>query len=142
MTCDLCTEPAVIHLCEVHNGVGTDKHLCIKHGQQSGLHIPATSGSAQLFVNGIACASPEEAAARGVLDNLRGTRNFLRRYGRMPSTVNELREGMPLPNSGPCAQIDDAELLRELRRLDAMVQFIEVNHRLPTTKESKTLFLE
>jgi hypothetical protein len=139
MTCDLCDEPAVMHVCEIHDGVKTDRHLCVKHGQQAGLPNPATSVPGQWTVNGVACASQEQVVAQGLLDNLRGTRNFLRQHGRMPSTIKELKDGMSSPDDGPRAQIEEAGLLRELQRLDAMVRFIETNRRMPSRKEFNSL---
>src|SRR5689334_15047694 len=123
MTCDLCTEPATVHVCEIRDGVKTEKHLCAEHNEQ--IKIPNLAVG-QMAVNGVICSSVEEAAVQGILENLRGTRNFCRQHGRMPSSVEELEKGMSLPDEGPDAEINDPELLQEFRRLDALVRFIQM----------------
>ena len=64
----------------------------------------------QMLVNGVVCSTIEEATTRGILDNLRGTSNFARRHGRMAATVEELQEGMSLPDDVAGVEITDPDL--------------------------------
>jgi hypothetical protein len=70
-----------------------------------------------------------------VVDNLRGTANFVRRYGRMPASVGELEEGMGLVEPFPIAEEVDGELRRHLRQWDAVLDFHRRHGRLPRTSE-------
>ena len=133
LTRDVCGEPATIHLCEISHGKKTERHLCAEHAPEAGLPEVKVLVAGQLMVNGVACATAEEAATRGVLDNLRGTRNFLREYGRMPRQPEDLVQGMSLPDDGPAARIKDAALAREFARMDRTVRFIQAHGRIPRT---------
>ena len=137
MKCDLCDETATIHITEITDHVERARHLCHEHGesQMASLRPTEQAGKVQLFQNGVAVASPQEATVQAILDNLRGTRNFLRDHGRMPKNVNELLLGMAAPDDGAAAAIDDATLQREFNRMDAQVKFIQLHRRTPATME-------
>src|SRR6266702_4813972 len=110
-TCDVCGQPATVHATEIHDDKRTERHLCAVHAGEAGLpsdlvegiQIGATSGTFQ------------KALMEGMLDNLRGTANFIRRHGRLPSSLDDLKEGMALQGAFPGAEIDDAELKAKLQ---------------------------
>jgi hypothetical protein len=89
----------------------------------------------QMLVNGIVCSTVEEATTRGIWDNLRGTSNFARQHGRMPATVEELQEGMSLPDDAPGVEITDPELRAQLQWVDGLIAFCRAHGRMPQTPD-------
>jgi len=132
--CDACGRPAVVHEVEVRNGERVERHRCAEHGDWSGTEV-SVSNPGQMFVNGIPCSSVQEAVNRGVLDNLCGTANFARRHGRMPTSVDELLEGMALPDGFVEARITDTAVIAQLRYLDGLIDFCQTHGRLPQTPD-------
>jgi hypothetical protein len=135
MKCDICGNPATVHVCEIRFGKKTERHLCSRHAGAAEFAGAENLPPGQLLVNGTVCSSAQEAAVRGILDNLRGTRNFLRQHGRMPSNVDQVRQGMVLPDDGPVSYMMDEELLKEFGRLDATVRFIQEHGRMPESSD-------
>jgi hypothetical protein len=126
--CDICGQPASVHMTEIGDGRMVERHLCAKHGA-----IGGTKGLApgQILVNGVVCSTVEEATTRGILDNLRGTSNFAHQHGRMPATVEELQEGMSLPDDVAGVEITDPELRAQLKWVDGLIAFCRTNGRMP-----------
>jgi len=135
MNCDLCNNKATVHLCKIYDDVKTEQHLCAEHARKAGLALPSGMSLGQMMVNGVVCSTTQEATVQGILDNFRGMRNFLREHGRMPSSVEDLREGMALPDEGAAALIVDPELAARLQQWDGFVRFIQANGRMPTAEE-------
>jgi len=131
-TCDICGQPASVHMTEIHDGQKIERHLCTEHADVSGINGLAPG---QMLVNGVACSTVEEAATRGIMDNLRGTSNFARRHGRMPATVEELQEGMSLPDDVAGVAITDPELRAQLKWVDGLIAFCRAHGRMPQTPD-------
>lgn len=68
-----------------------------------------------------------------MMDNLRGTSNFARRHGRMPATVEELLEGMSLPDDVAGAEVSDPELQAQLKWVNGLIAFCRAHGRMPRT---------
>src|SRR4051794_34011897 len=111
-SCDICGQPASVHMTEIRDGHKVERHLCAEHGDISGMKGLAPG---QMLVNGVVCSTVEEATTRAILDNLRGTSNFAHRNGRMPATVDELQEGMSLPDDVAAVDVADPELRAQLK---------------------------
>jgi hypothetical protein len=127
-TCDVCGQPATVHSTEIRDGMTAERHLCAEHTDQEGLFGP-------LGPQGVVYSSVEAAVALGIVNNLRGTVNFIRRRGRLPSSVEELQEGMALHDDFTAVQIEDADLRRRLECLDGLIRFFQRHGRLPRTPE-------
>src|ERR1043166_4355068 len=110
--CDICGQPASVHMTEIRDGQKVERHLCAGHADANGIKLPAPG---QMLVNGVPCSTVEEATTRGITDNLLGTSNFAHRHGRMPATVQELQEGMSLPDHVAGVDIADPELRAQLK---------------------------
>jgi hypothetical protein len=130
-TCDVCGQPATIHATEIHDGEKTERHLCAAHAGEAGL----PGDLVERIQSGATAGSFQEALTRGMLDNFRGTANFIRRYGRLPSSVDDLKEGMALQGSFPSVAIDDAELKAKLQAMEGLIEFCETHGRMPQTLE-------
>jgi hypothetical protein len=89
----------------------------------------------QMVVNGVPCKTVEDAVTRGIMDNLRGTANFTRRHGRMPASVEELREGMALQDDVTGVEITDPEARAQLKYVDGLLKFCEAHGRMPRTPD-------
>jgi hypothetical protein len=120
-TCDFCDEAAVLHATEIVDGRTASRHLCARHAAEAGYGEVLTSAPATTRAAG---------AAESYIDNLRGTANFVRRYGHMPSSVTELMEGMALREPFPMADSIAPELQGPLRQWEALLRFYESHHRL------------
>jgi hypothetical protein len=129
-SCDICGQPASVHMTEIRDGQKVERHLCAEHSDVSGLQGLAPG---QMLVNGVVCSTVEEATTRGILDNLRGTSNFARRHGRTPATVEELQEGMSLPDDVAGVEIADLELRAQLKWVDGLIAFCRAHGRMPQT---------
>lgn len=126
--CDICGRPASLHLVEIHDDETVERHLCAEHAAASGIK---TAVPGQRFVNGVPCSTVEEGMTRGIMDNLRGTSNFARRHGRMPATVEELQEGMSLPDDIAGVEIREPELRAQLKWIDDLIAFCRAHGRMP-----------
>ena len=69
------------------------------------------------------------------MDNLRGTSTFARRHGRMPISVEELQEGMLLPDDVPGVEITDSDLRARLKWVDGVIAFCRAHGRMPQTPD-------
>jgi hypothetical protein len=132
-TCDVCGSPATVHETEIRDGAEVERHLCAEHADLSGISPGLAPG--QMVVNGVVCSTVEEAAMRGAIDNLRGTANFMRRHGRMPGSVEELREGMALQDDAAGVEIADPTVLAQLKWIDALIEFCKTHGRMPQTPD-------
>jgi hypothetical protein len=117
----------------IDHGRETSGRLCARHATEAGYGELARRASEA--PPAVAAPGPGQPAAVGVVNNLRGTANFLRRHGRMPSSVAELTEGMNLREPFPTAAIADPELRRFLDEADAVLRFYEAQGRLPRGPE-------
>ena len=61
--------------------------------------------------------------------------NYTRRHGRMPASVEELREGMALPHDSGAAQIADSEVRAQLEYVDGLIDFCQSHGRMPQTPD-------
>jgi len=129
MNCELCDKRATIHICEIDEGVKSEKHLCEEHGQQ----VEMVKYSYE--VNCVQASPVSTTVSKSTMRTFRGGRNFLRKYGRMPESAEEWREGQTIPDDVPMAVIEDPEVLREFRRLDALVSFMQLRGRMPSRDE-------
>jgi hypothetical protein len=130
--CDICGQPASVHMTEIRDGQTVERHLCAEHADVSGIKGLAPG---QMLVNGVPCSTVEEATIRGIMDNLRGTSNFARRHGRMPATVEELQEGMSLPDGIAGVEITDSDLRAQLKWVDGLLAFCRAHGRMPQTPD-------
>ena len=116
--CDICGQPASMHMTEIRDGQKVERHLCVEHADVASLKGLAPG---QMLVNGVVCSTVEEATTRGIMDNLRGTSNFAHRSGRMPATVEELQGGMSLPDDVAGIEITDPKLRAQLNWVDGLI---------------------
>ena len=123
-TCDLCAQPATVHMTEIRNGQKSERHLCVAHAGQAGIQLPS-----------------QEHGTKGMLDNLRGTARFIRRHGRPPSSVEELREGMAPDGDFPIVEIGDAALRQKVEWMEGLIAFGETHGRMPQTAEEWAQFV-
>ncbi|MDB5294436.1 MAG: hypothetical protein JWO31_419 [Phycisphaerales bacterium] len=130
--CDDCGRPASVHVTEIRDGQKVERHRCAEHAGVAG-----TKGLApgQMLANGVPCSTVEEAMTRGMMDNLLATTNFARRHGRMPATVEELREGMSLPDDFVGVEIADSDLRAQLKWVDGLIAFCRAHGRMPQTPD-------
>src|SRR5262249_30094399 len=132
-TCDVCGSPAIVHETEIRDGEEVERHLCAEHADLSGIRPGLAPG--QLVVNGVVCSTVKEAAMRGILDNLRGSANFIRRHGRMPASVEELCEGMTLQDDVAGVEITDPAVRAQLKWIDALLEFCQTHGRMLRTPD-------
>jgi hypothetical protein len=125
IACDVCGQAASVHVTEIRDGQRVERHLCAEHADASGIKCLAPG---QMLVNGV-------ATSRGIMDNLRGTSNFARRHGRMPVSVEELQEGMSLPDDVPGVEIADSDLRARLTWVDGVIAFCRAHGRMPRTPD-------
>jgi hypothetical protein len=130
--CEICGQPASVHMTEIRDGQKVERHLCTEHADAGPLKGLAAG---QMLVNGVACSTVEEVTTRGILDNLRGTSNFAHRHGRMPATVDELQAGMSFPDDVAGVEIADPELRAQLKWVDGLIAFCRAHGRMPQTPD-------
>jgi hypothetical protein len=135
LTCDVCGQPATVHATEIHDGKRVERHFCAGHAGDVDNVYSAAMAPGQMRVNGVVCASVQEAVMRGLIDNLRATANCIRRHGRMPASVEELTQGMALRGDFPIVEIGDAKLRGQLEYLDRLIAFCETHGRVPQTSD-------
>ena len=127
-TCDVCGRPASVHMTEIREGQKLERNLCAEH---------AVVG--QMIVHGAVCPTAEEAATRGILENLRGTANFARRHGRMPTSVEELQQGMALQDDVAGVEIADPKMRAWVEWADGLIEFCQTHGRMPQTPDEMPL---
>jgi hypothetical protein len=132
-TCDVCGSPAAVHETEIRDGEEVERHLCAEHADLS--DIPPGLAPGQMIVSGVVCSTVEEAAMQRAVDNLRGSANFARRHGRMPASVEELREGMALQDDVAGVEIRDPAVRAQLKWIDALIEFCKTHGRMPRTPD-------
>jgi hypothetical protein len=130
--CDVCGRSASVHLTNIRDGKKVERHLCSLHADASAI---AAMAPAQTVVGGAACPTAEEAALGGIMNNLRGTANYTRRHGRMPASVEELREGMAMTHDSGAAEIADSGVRAQLEYVDGLIDFCQSHGRMPQTPD-------
>ena len=122
-TCDLCDQPATVHLTDITDGHLTQRHLCPEHAAASP-DLPAADPCRA--IGGLtSLLSAQTQAMSGMIAHLRGTANYIRRHGRPPRTVAELEQGIALRPPFPPTNITDPNLLTYLKESDAFLEFFE-----------------
>ena len=134
-SCDLCGQTASIHLTQVCNGNVVEEHFCAEHIGHASFPTLSSFTPGKLVVNGAVCPSIRDAVTQGVLDNLRGAANFIRKHGRAPSSPEELLQGMALQGTIPEVEVYDATVKRQLEYLDSLIRFCEAHGRMPRTDD-------
>jgi hypothetical protein len=157
IVCDMCGGPAVFHSTAIDNGKKTESHLCAAHAAEVGLTTEltqvTTTGSpsadevavVNAFFEGYptSVGTPPSRAPtwKAIVDNLRGTANFIRRHGRPPASVEELREGMDLEQGKfPAVEIADAQLKETVERMEQFIGFCQTHKRMPGTPQEWAQF--
>ena len=118
--CEICGQPATVHMTIINDGVKSNRHLCQSHAQAEGFPTVMSLSRDQI---------------QGILSNLRGKANFIKRYGRTPSTVEELREGIAMKGEVVSMEIKDAELAKRLACTERLIRFVETHGRMPQTPD-------
>jgi hypothetical protein len=117
MTCDLCDQPAVVHL-TAKQGAQGNPHLCQQHAIEAG--FPVAGG-------------PNAALADNVIPKLRKLVEFMKANNRTPTRA-ELEQ---LGGIGSPVQIDaaDARFQQQVQFLELTIAFAERHVRLPSEGE-------
>jgi hypothetical protein len=136
MKCDICGRVAIVHSTEITGGKTSERHLCEAHAELS-----LASDFTGMLALGIDRAPVPDSTWRGMVDNLRGIVNSIKRHGRPPSLVAELEEGKAMESGVPTAEIMDAKLKATLDYMDRFIDFCEQHQRLPKTPEEWAPFI-